>query len=216
LNATQAFVPGEYFPPEGLPTTTPSITSATSTVSLSPTTSSVNISPTQTTVAGSPGKSSGLSTGAIAGIAIGAAAIALLAAALFYLYGRQRTMKEILQNSQNRPGFSGRESYISGQVSPYVHLFAPSQCRMIYSQLLTSRTHRYPFSGHKSPIVDEYLPKDRDQYSAAGLLGGKHSFLIHQYRTFQFFITTSNSIPHPCNGEVVLFSLLISMARVTT
>ncbi|PMD16996.1 hypothetical protein NA56DRAFT_708213 [Hyaloscypha hepaticicola] len=174
LNATQAFVPGEYFPLEGVPTTPPSVVLATSTGSSSPTTSTVNIKPTQTTVAGSPGKSSNLSTGTIAGIAVGAAAIAVLAAGLFYLYGRERTMKEILQNSQNKPGFSGGESYMSGATSAYVHLFAPYICRMIYTQLLTLRTYRYPFSGHKSPIVNEYLSQGRDQYSGAGLLGEQH------------------------------------------
>ncbi|KAE9375856.1 hypothetical protein N431DRAFT_370749 [Stipitochalara longipes BDJ] len=147
LNATQAFVPGEYFSPEGVPTTPPSIASATSMGSSSPATSSASTSPTQNA---SPGKSSSLSTGAIVGIAIGAAAIAVLAAALFYLYGRQKTMKEILQNSQNKPGFSGRESYVSGQTSPY------------------------PFSGHKSPIVVEYLSQGPDQYSGAGPLGEQH------------------------------------------
>jgi hypothetical protein len=108
------FVPGEYFSPEGIPTGSPT----TSATTPSSTTSSLTGIPTQTTVVVSPGTQSGLSTGGIAGIAIGAATIAVLAGALFYLYGRQRTMKEVLQNSQNGPGFTGRGSYLSGLTNP--------------------------------------------------------------------------------------------------
>jgi hypothetical protein len=108
------FVPGEYFSPEGIPTGSPT----TSATTPSSTTSSLTGIPTQTTVVVSPGTQSGLSTGGIAGIAIGAATIAVLAGALFYVYGRQRTMKEVLQNSQNGPGFTGRGSYLSGLTNP--------------------------------------------------------------------------------------------------
>ena len=64
--------PGQSFPQEGTP------------------------SPTSTPQA-STGSSSTLTGGAIAGIAIGAAALLVVAAALLFFCGRQRTAKEILQ-----------------------------------------------------------------------------------------------------------------------
>jgi len=48
-------------------------------------------------------KKSGLSGGAIAGIAIGAAIALILGAAVVYMCGRQKTMGEILRNSQQPP-----------------------------------------------------------------------------------------------------------------
>lgn len=152
LNATQEFVPGEYFAPEGNPTGSPT----TSATTPSSTTSSLTGIPTQTTVVVSPGTSSGLSTGGIAGIAIGAALIAVLAGALFYLYGRQKTMKEVLQNSQNGPGYNGRGSYLSGLASPM------SQYPFIDQKLPTANTHEHSSDG-------------RDRYSGVGQIDGHHN-----------------------------------------
>ncbi|KAI9780167.1 MAG: hypothetical protein M1839_007004 [Geoglossum umbratile] len=88
--------PGEDFPSEGGPSSavTASATTATST-------SATSTSATATTAAA--GGHQGLSPGAIAGIAIGSSAVVLMAAALFFLLGRQRTFSDVIK----------RESYVA-------------------------------------------------------------------------------------------------------
>lgn len=81
-NSTLALSPGEGFPVEGAPTSTP-----TSTLG------ATNTSPPPVSASSQPP----LSAGAIAGIAVGGSAVLLLGAALVYFCGRQRTVKEILQ-----------------------------------------------------------------------------------------------------------------------
>jgi hypothetical protein len=103
-NAPVAFVPGESFPPEGglstpLPSsTTPTPTSsATSTTTTSPPAQTTSSAPA---AASSDQSSSGFSTGAIVGVSLGAAAIAISAAAIFYLCGRQRMFGEFMRRTQ--------------------------------------------------------------------------------------------------------------------
>jgi hypothetical protein len=89
-NATIEFSPLEYFPVESLsPTRTATAIEYT-------TTPTGTYAP-QVTAAAS--KSPPLSAGAIAGIAIGGSAVLVLAAALLYMCGRQKTVKEILRQS---------------------------------------------------------------------------------------------------------------------
>ncbi|KAH9221529.1 hypothetical protein DL95DRAFT_455361 [Leptodontidium sp. 2 PMI_412] len=100
-NSTIAFSPGENFPAE-VESTKSAAPSSTSTTS-SPTTATVTATPTTATAAASSGSHPPLSTGAIAGIAIGGAAVLLLGAALVYLCGRQRTLGEIISHNQQQP-----------------------------------------------------------------------------------------------------------------
>jgi plastocyanin len=89
-NATVEFSPLEYFPVESVnPTRTATAIDYT-------TTPTGTVAP-QITVAAS--KSPPLSAGAIAGVAIGGFAVLVLAAALLYMCGRQKTVKEILRQS---------------------------------------------------------------------------------------------------------------------
>jgi hypothetical protein len=89
-NATVEFSPLEYFPVESVnPTRTATAIDYT-------TTPTATVAP-QVTVAAS--KSPPLSAGAIAGVAIGGFAVLVLAAALLYMCGRQKTVKEILRQS---------------------------------------------------------------------------------------------------------------------
>ena len=88
-NATIEFSPLAYFPVESLsPTRTATAVDYT-------TTPTGTLAPT--IVASS--KSPPLSAGAIAGVAIGGFAVLVLAAALLYMCGRQKTVKEILRQS---------------------------------------------------------------------------------------------------------------------
>lgn len=105
LNATEEFSPMEYFPVEALPTRTTTATGGTAI----PTAASS--SPTATAAAS---HSSKLSGGAIAGIAIGAAVVLLLAAALIYMCGRQKSLGEILRHSQHPSQHPGHNSYVAG------------------------------------------------------------------------------------------------------
>jgi hypothetical protein len=77
-------------PEEGISTSTAS--SSTGTATSSPTSSSTSSASNSS----SSHHHSGLSTGAIVGIAVGGAAVLLLAAALFYLFGRERTLSQLL------------------------------------------------------------------------------------------------------------------------
>jgi hypothetical protein len=108
-NASFAFSPGETFPPE-----VDSSTSASSTPTAAPTSSSIAASPTASQSQTATSSSHPLSTGAIAGIAIGGAAVLLLGAALVYLCGRQRTLGELLRHHQTP---AGPPSYNPGHLS---------------------------------------------------------------------------------------------------
>jgi len=89
-NATLMINPGQSFPVE----IAPSAPSATFSTSASST-------PTATALPTAVSTSKpALSTGEIAGIAVGGSAVLLLAAILLYLCGRQRTMGELIQQNQ--------------------------------------------------------------------------------------------------------------------
>ena len=107
LNATVEFSPLESFPVEALPTRSTTTTSGTATA-----TTSTSSSPAATTAAAS--HSSKLSSGAIAGIAIGAAVVVLLAGALIYMCGRQKSLGELLRHTQHPPPQHGYNSYVAG------------------------------------------------------------------------------------------------------
>jgi hypothetical protein len=96
----------QYFPAETLPTRTTTATGATSIPSAATST------PTASTVTAS--HSSSLSGGAIAGIAIGAAVVVILAGALIYMCGRQKSLGEILRQSQHPLSHPGHNSYQAG------------------------------------------------------------------------------------------------------
>lgn len=102
-NATEEFSPMEYFPSEGLPTRTTTATGATAIPTAATST---------TTAATASSNSSSLSGGAIAGIAIGAAVVVLLAGALIYMCGRQKSLGEIIRHSQAPP--THHNSYLPG------------------------------------------------------------------------------------------------------
>jgi hypothetical protein len=94
-NSTFMLEPGEAWPLESTPD--PFTTSASPTPTPTPTRTPTSISsstPTVTVAPVSVNHSSALSSGGIAGIAIGAAAVAVLAAALLYLCGRQSRRPE--------------------------------------------------------------------------------------------------------------------------
>ncbi|KAG9232013.1 hypothetical protein BJ875DRAFT_98988 [Amylocarpus encephaloides] len=121
--------PGEGFPEEVAKTT-----SAGATPSPTPT-SGANTAPATTSSATVPADHKHLSTGVIIGIALGGFAVLVLAAALMYMFGRQKTMKEIFRQSQlpppnhnsfqpTPPGFS-ESHYPNMQKASMVGAYAP-------------------------------------------------------------------------------------------
>jgi hypothetical protein len=117
-NSTLALSPGQGFPVESLPTTS-ATTSPTSTPTSTPT---VTPTPTAAAVSQPP-----LSGGAIAGVAIGGAAVLLFGSALIYFCGRQRTVEEIMQAQVARgppsyqPGSGHRSLASSTGYPPKLH-----------------------------------------------------------------------------------------------
>lgn len=118
--------PGEPFPDEAQTLMASMAASATATVTVTPS-STPTPTPTVTSSSDSSGNndndnddshhhksSNALSPGAIAGIAIGAAAIALMAAALFFYFGRTKSLKEALESHQHVPQYAPEPMQASG------------------------------------------------------------------------------------------------------
>ncbi|KAI9650294.1 hypothetical protein NHQ30_000307 [Ciborinia camelliae] len=130
-NTLIQFNPGENFPVEAsssTSTTNPTSTSTPTQSSASPATILVT-DPSPSSA--SPTK---LSPGAIAGIAIGASALVLLASALLYLCGRQRTIKEIIHHNSRSPN-------MASQLHPHHPLGPNSQSYMPPSASLSETTY---------------------------------------------------------------------------
>jgi hypothetical protein len=95
--------PGEDIPSEGDPSSSATTsTTATYTSSSSETHTSATSTAAAAAAAAAAGHQ-GLSSGAIAGIAIGSSVVVLMAAALFFLLGRQKTLDDVIK----------RESFIA-------------------------------------------------------------------------------------------------------
>ncbi|KAF7892970.1 uncharacterized protein EAF02_000508 [Botrytis sinoallii] len=165
-NSSLQFSPGENFPVEATssssstarPTSTsssgdsPSTTTSTSTIIV---TDSSTSSPT----------SSKLSPGAIAGIAIGASALVLLASALLYLCSRQRTIKEIIHHN-SRP--SNTTSHI--HPNPH-HPGGPNPQSYIAPSATLSETTYYNKPQH---LMTENEIRGLGQFSGAGSENHSH------------------------------------------
>jgi hypothetical protein len=118
LTATYMLQPGEPFPAEAS-----SSSSASSSTSTSSSTSSTIITSTTAVAATATAAASShstLSSGAIAGIVVGAAAVLSLGAALFFYIGRSKTLQSEVQRAttttQHLPPSHGMYQSPSGQV----------------------------------------------------------------------------------------------------
>ncbi|KAH0543122.1 hypothetical protein FGG08_002548 [Glutinoglossum americanum] len=86
--------PGEDFPAEGGTSTSTKSSTATST-------SAATSTAAASTAAAAAASHPVLSSGAIAGIAIGSSVVVLMAAALFFLLGRQRTLDDVIKKRES-------------------------------------------------------------------------------------------------------------------
>lgn len=151
-NSTFMLEPGEPWPSESTPDPFSTSAGASPTSTGSPTSSSA--------AAGSASSahhhSSGLSGGAIAGIAIGAAAVAIIAAALLYLCGRQ----SVRDRFYHRAPFDARQSYASQSAS----MAKPQHMSNMTMASQPQSTFGDPY-GHPSPALPGYMPPQHQSLS---------------------------------------------------
>jgi len=148
----------------------------------SATSATTNSAAAATTTAAAAKSSGSLSAGAIAGIAIGAAAVALIAGGLFFMLGRNKSMKEELgrlhrNGPEAPPGPNRHQSYMTEAPSSHgvPYMTDPSQNHYNNQQL---PPYQYtPWHEHK-PVGSlgmqeqwqqdpraSSVPTDRDRYT---------------------------------------------------
>ena len=157
--APYELAPGQPFPAEGsgTPTSAPSSPAA---------------NPTNTA------SSSHLSGGAIAGIAIGAIFVLLLAAALFYFVGRSKTYRDILGGKgSSAPGGHGSQMgdlgpwSPAGPMSPRVPDTRFSTGTTVYSQMQGPTQGRF-LGYNRQTGAPEFTADDPDGLQHGNMLGG--------------------------------------------
>ena len=119
-DSTIMLTPGQPWPDEAADPFTTSSPSGTATATGSTPTSTAGATSTTDAAATSSSQHSALSPGAIAGIAIGAAAVALAAAVLLYICGRQSRRRAPAPPSEERPG-TGHATVHSMAYNPHGH-----------------------------------------------------------------------------------------------
>ncbi|KAF7958826.1 hypothetical protein EAE96_002358 [Botrytis aclada] len=165
-NSSLQFSPGENFPVEAAASTSSSARpTSTSSSGDSPSTTTSGSTIIVTDSSPSSSSSSKLSPGAIAGIAIGASALVLLASALLYLCGRQRTIKEIIHHN-SRP--SNTTSHI--HPNPH-HPGGPNPQSYIAPSATLSETTYYNKPRH---LMTENEIRGLGQFSGAGSENHSH------------------------------------------
>jgi len=135
LNSTFMLQPGQPWPAESTP-------DPFSTGPPTPTSTSPTAAPTST--APEPSHS-GFSTGDIAGVAIGGAAVAIIAAALLYLCGRHSNRSNVQPHPQ---------SAVYGPPAS----FTPSIKHLTMASNVASVTPSHPGSPYASPALPGYVP----------------------------------------------------------
>lgn len=153
--------PGQDWPSEENPFSSSSSSIPTATASNSVSPASASATSTTATAASSGSHHSGLSGGAIAGIAIGAAAVALMAAALLYLCGRNKALSDYIGGGRRRNNMD-RGSYMPSEAG---HMgSAPPMTGPKYLSGTTVSAQEQPHSGmsslygHPSPALPGYMP----------------------------------------------------------
>ena len=133
-DSTFMLLPGQPWPSEEQDPFTTTGAAATSTP-----TSTSSSAPAATTSASSSHSHSGLSGGAIAGIAIGAAAVALLAAVALFLCGRQSRHQ---QNQQSTP-FMQQQVPFSPPPNSHMSVYDPAKHMSMQSNAVSSALPGY-------------------------------------------------------------------------
>ncbi|KAF1990915.1 hypothetical protein K402DRAFT_389816 [Aulographum hederae CBS 113979] len=164
--------PGEAFPAEADPSSANPSATATSAGSAASSTSSGAPAPTGSGSSDAQEGSShhGLSTGAIAGIAIGGAAVLLLAAAVFFMMGRNKSLKDTLHRQSHMPGPAGPE--VMGNDGT---VYVPVRTSNFRNSGMTMPYEVPP--RYKSPElqVEEFSPTGGAQGGAFTEFGGVHN-----------------------------------------
>jgi len=163
--------PGEPFPSEGDSPPGSVVSTASSSSSPSPTDSSgpasSSSSPSPTDSSGpAPAPSGGLSKGEIAGIVVGSAVVALLAAALFILLSRHKTTLKFIQEYRHQA--SGPQNPPGDQDWKSPNLDA-STCPYSPSTIPSSETPDYHDGKHASPPYTEHISQHPDAPSPTAI-----------------------------------------------
>jgi plastocyanin len=120
MNASYMLQPGEPFPAESTSSALSSTSTSSSTSSTTITSTTAAAATTTTAAATAAASHSALSSGAIAGIAVGAATVLSLAAALFFYIGRSKTLQSEVQRTTTTqhlpPPSHGMYQSPSGQI----------------------------------------------------------------------------------------------------
>lgn len=152
MNSTFMLQPGEPWPAESTPDPFSSAAGApTSTTTSSASATSTSAAAATSSAAPVAKHSSSLSSGAIAGIAIGAAAVAILAAALLYLCGRQSRRP----HPQHHPIPQGMPAPYDPHMS-YVSSVQPGSKHM--TTVAGHESGAFGSSPYASPALPGYVP----------------------------------------------------------
>jgi hypothetical protein len=123
-NSEYMLQPGQPFPDEGSNPFTSSHQSSASATSTASETSATSAAASSTSETAAHSGHHGLSTGAIAGIAVGSALVGLLVAALFFLWIRNKSLHKKVKQTETAqlpgPGASERGSYFYGAAPPHM------------------------------------------------------------------------------------------------
>ncbi|TVY22544.1 putative GPI-anchored cupredoxin [Lachnellula hyalina] len=190
-NATIEFSPLEYFPKEEAPTRTTTATGATATPTAVSTSSSA--ATTSSAPALTAEHKSSISTGAIVGIAIGGVAVIALAGALIYMCGRQRTVKQLLRQSQPAP--TPQPSYLAN--SPGM---SEAQYANMYKGPAHGTTHYsgQSYGGPPATETESYRsisPPPPNEHTH--MMGGLHPSNFHPDHSVPTSIAGSPGFPSP-------------------
>ena len=171
-NSTFMLEPGQPWPSEeddpfpSQSSSSETYPATTSTAQATSTSASATSSAATTTVTATPTPHSGLSGGAIAGVAIGAAAVALLAGALLYMCGRNSRRQQLSGSQHGTPMFIP---------NPHMSYIQPHS-----KHLSTITSHTGPIYG--SPALPGYIaqhdpamsPPLQQAFSAGGHNNSDH------------------------------------------
>ena len=152
--------PGQDWPSEENPFSTSASGSPAATAAPSASVATASATPTSSAAAASSGSHhSGLSGGAIAGIAIGAAAVAIMAGALIYLCGRNKALSDYIGGGKRRNPLD-RGSYMPSEAG-YRGPVPPMSGPKYFSGTTVTEQPNSGLSspyGHPSPGLPSYMP----------------------------------------------------------
>ncbi len=196
--------PGQNFPSEGQDPFAPgySSTATSEATTTSSTASSTAAAATSSSAAAGGSHHGGLSTGAIAGIAVGSAIVGLMAAALFFLWVRNKSLNKKIKETD--AGRQGPQGPVASEQGSYFYGAPPSHMSQPYDPNKNIQDHTSYASSAYSPGLPQYAPQSTmppipsEQMSEGMLSPGPTSPLVRPTspndRTFTGFSTPPQEV----------------------